>query len=89
MMTQLREIEAASGDGLKNGPREEETDMFEKGRRSLHAAIDIPAGTIVTADMLVVKRPGLGIRPFLMEHVVGRTTRIDIEADQWISWEML
>ena len=89
MMSHLREIEAAIGDGIKNGPREEETDMFEKGRRSLHAAVDIPSGTLITEDMLVVKRPGMGIRPFLKEHVLGRTARIDIEADQWISWEML
>ena len=42
MMRKLREIGTAVGDGVKDGPRPEEKEMYEKGRRSLHAARDIP-----------------------------------------------
>jgi sialic acid synthase SpsE len=85
----IRDIEAAQGDGIKNGPRPEEVEMAEKGRRSLHARVPIDAGQIVTEDMLVVKRPGLGIPPRMKAQVVGRVTRTSIDADQWITWDML
>lgn len=89
MMRKIREIEAARGDGIKNGPRPEEHEMAEKGRRSLHARVPIAAGQVIDRDMLVAKRPGLGIPPSLRDHVVGRVARRSIEADEWITWEML
>ncbi len=89
MMKRLREIESALGDGAKAGPRPEEREMFEKGRRSLHARVEIPEGTSIAAEMLVSKRPGLGIPPHLVDVVVGRTARKHIKADQWISWDMI
>jgi len=89
LMQKIREIEAACGDGIKNGPRQEEYEMAEKGRRSLHARVPIIAGQVIDADMLVAKRPGLGIPPFLRAQVVGRTARRNIEADDWITWDML
>jgi len=39
--------------------------------------------------MLSTKRPGLGVPPFLREQVIGRKARIDIDADQWITWDMI
>jgi sialic acid synthase SpsE len=89
LMKKIREVEAAFGDGTKNGPRAEELEMAEKGRRSLHAHVSIAAGQIICSEMLVAKRPGLGIPPFLREQVIGRTARRDIEADEWITWDML
>lgn len=89
MMHRLREVEAALGNGSKNGPRNQEREMYEKGRRSLHARTAIRKGEVITADKLVVKRPGLGIAPFLLDKVIGRTARMDIEADQWITWDMV
>jgi sialic acid synthase SpsE len=89
MMKKMRDIEAGFGDGLKNGPRTEELEMAEKGRRSLHARVGIVAGQKITDDMLVVKRPGLGIPPFFRDQIVGRTALRDIEADEWITWDMV
>ena len=89
LMSKLRDIEAAMGDGLKNGPRVEEREMAEKGRRSLHARVRIAAGQKITAADLVTKRPGLGISPSLMDHVVGRVAKEAIDADQWITWDMI
>jgi len=89
MMQRLREIEAAMGDGSKKGPRSEEREMFEKGRRSLHAKRRIAKGEIIAPDMIMTKRPGLGIPPHLMDVVIGRAVRSDIEEDQWITWDMI
>ena len=89
MIQRIRDIESAFGNGSKNGPRPEEQEMAEKGRRSLHAAVDINAGQIIKKEMLTIKRPGLGISPSLRNQVIGRTARKDIKTDEWISWEML
>jgi len=89
MMRKLREIEAAIGDGVKNGPRAEEREMYEKGRRSLHAARDIRAGERIEDKDIAVKRPGLGISPRQRDQVVGRVARADIPADRWITWDLL
>lgn len=89
MMRKIREIEDAFGDGFKNGPRQEEREMAEKGRRSLHARVSIAAGQTIDLGMLVVKRPGLGIPPFLKSQVIGRVARTNIDADQWITWDMI
>lgn len=89
MMQRLREVESAIGDGSKAGPRSEEFEMFEKGRRSLHARTRISKGDVISPDMLITKRPGLGISPHLTDVLVGRVARTDIEEDQWITWEMV
>jgi sialic acid synthase SpsE len=39
--------------------------------------------------MLCVKRPGFGIAPKLIDAVVGRTTRRDIEYDDVVTWAAL
>src|SRR2546426_505318 len=44
LVRQIREVEAALGDGLKLGPAPEEEEMPQKARRSLIAARAIPKG---------------------------------------------
>jgi sialic acid synthase SpsE len=89
MISRLRDVESSLGNGAKTGPRQEEQEMFDKGRRSLHAKIRIPKGTSITFEMLTTKRPGLGIDPSLLEILLGRVAQTDIEEDQWITWEMI
>jgi len=89
MMQHLREVESAVGDGVKLGPHDEEQEMYEKGRRSLHATQNICAGEVISEDMLTIKRPGLGIEPFLKQNVVGRVVQQDIKQDEWITWEKI
>ncbi len=89
LVRQIREVESALGDGRKLGPAEEEMEFYQKARRSLHAAVDIPEGTTITEDMLTVKRPGYGIRPKNAHLVLGRQARQSIPEDSWITWEMI
>lgn len=89
MILRLREVEAALGEGVKAGPRPEELEMFQKGRRSLHARRRISKGEVITPDMITTKRPGLGIEPYMADIVVGRTAVMDIDEDQWITWQMI
>ena len=67
MVRQIRDVEAALGDGQKTGPCPEEMENYRIGRRSIHARIDIPKGTLITQEMLIVKRPGLGIHPRFLD----------------------
>jgi sialic acid synthase SpsE len=84
----IRNAEKALGSPMKQvQPSEEENHRL--ARRSLHALVDIPKGTRITADMLTVKRPGLGIHPVHENVVVGRTAQRDIRADEWITWDMV
>lgn len=90
LVAHVRDVEAALGDGLKRGPSAAEAEeMYTKARRSIVAACAIPAGTLVTADMLTVKRPGFGIAPKFVDAVVGRVAKIDIEDDDILTWDML
>ena len=63
--------------------------MFEKGRRSLHARVEIIKGQTITEEMLVTKRPGLGVPPYERGNIIGRAASMDIEADQWITWDLV
>lgn len=90
IVTAIREVESAMGDGRLEGPSEQESgEMYTLARRSVIAAQQIPAGTEITEDMLTVKRPGTGIAPKHLELLVGRTAKVDIEFDEPIEWSMV
>jgi sialic acid synthase SpsE len=90
LVSDIRDVEAALGDGIKRGPsKEEAAEMYDKARRSVVAACEIPAGTPITRDMLTVKRPGFGVKPKFIDALVGRVATVDIGDDEVITWEML
>lgn len=85
LVQQIRWTATALGNGIKTCAPDE-LEFARKGRRSIVAAMDIPAGAVLTAEMLVVKRPGLGIPPKFMELLIGRRVRVDIAADEPVTW---
>jgi sialic acid synthase SpsE len=89
LVTHIRAVEEALGDGIKNGPREAEKEMYDKGRRSIHAAVNINTGEKITSEMISIKRPGYGMPPRFIEFVIGRTAKEDIKADYWITQDMI
>ena len=58
-----------------------------QARRSLVASREIPAGTVITEEMLIPKRPGTGISPERLDDIVGRVTRRKIPFDETLAWE--
>lgn len=66
---------------------EAETRKYDK--RSLVAKQDIPAGTILTKEMLTAKRPGTGIWPKFLPIVVGKKALENIKADEIITWRII
>lgn len=69
-------------------PLEAEKQAIKYARRSLVATTDIPAGTIITEEMLTWKRPGIGISPKFFDLVVGREAKKDIKEDDILTWDM-
>ena len=57
-------------------------------RRSLVARQPIAKGTRITADMLTAKRPGTGLSPNLLPHLVGQMAACDIPADSPLQVDM-
>lgn len=76
----IRTVETALGDGRKV-PRAAELNTAAVARKSLVAACDIPANTTLTKEHITVKRPGNGLTPFLIPHLLGRLTRSAIAKD--------
>jgi N,N'-diacetyllegionaminate synthase len=83
----VRIVESALGHGRKE-PVDSEANTAEVARRSLVAARDIKAGSILTEDMISILRPGTGIPPIMLEHLAGRATRCDIVAGDLLRFDM-
>jgi N,N'-diacetyllegionaminate synthase len=84
----IRKVESALGDGIKQ-PAAEELNTAAVARRSLVAATFIPAGAVLTADLLDILRPGTGLPPAMRSQVLGRHVRHDIEAGTILRLDML
>ena len=84
----IRNIEKALGNGIKK-PVQREFEVKNVARKSIVAAVDIPADTEITADMLAMKRPGTGIEPKYMDLIVGKTAKRKIQKNQLISWDCI
>lgn len=84
----IRQVEAALGDGLKR-PAACESNTAAVARKSLVAAMDIPEGAVLTAAAITLKRPGTGLPPALLPHLLGRCARTAIARDSLLRWEDL
>ncbi|MFC1869954.1 N-acetylneuraminate synthase [Chloroflexota bacterium] len=85
MIKAIRDVEKAMGDGIKRITKEEE-DNRKIVRRSIIAKADIPAGTVITEEMLDVKRPGNGIEPRHMDSIVGKKAKELIKSEELITF---
>ena len=83
MISAIRNIEKAMGDGVKRpGPSELKNKPI--ARKSLVAACSIQAGERFTEANLMAKRPGIGISPMLWDEVIGRLAPRDFAPDELI-----
>ena len=79
MITRLREIAVALGDGVKE-PVPDERDTAALVRRSWHARHSMTCDHTITADDVTLKRPADGLPP--AQSPVGRLLTRDLAADQ-------
>ena len=83
MVTSIRHIEQALGDGHKKISDSERKNMVI-ARKSIIAAHDIKKGDTFSEENLTVKRPGNGISPMLWDDVIGRIAKRDFIEDELI-----
>jgi len=88
LIAAIRNIEAALGTGEKV-MTSSESEIRAIARRSLIAACDLKAGTVLTANLLEIKRPGSGISPVDMDKVLGKRLKTDVREDEVITWDDL
>lgn len=88
MVSAIRNIEVALGDGIKRPSASEQKNMAI-ARKSIHLAEDLPAGHQITEADLAMKRPGDGISPMDLHIVVGRTLAEPLAAETKIQYQHL
>ena len=88
MVQGIRRVSAMLGDGIK-APLLEELDTARVARRSVVAAVDIAAGDVITARMLICRRPATGIAPRDLQRVISQSARINIAAGSVLQWDQL
>lgn len=91
-LKQLKQATVSVGKILGDGQKKlqpSEVPVKKSARRSLVARVDIETGTVISADMVAVKRPGTGIPPEGLERIVGKKAKSRISAEELITWEMI
>lgn len=83
MVSSIRNIEKAMGDGAKK-PSHSEIPNILIARRSLVAAKKVSKGSIFQNEDIIAKRPAKGINPMLINSVIGTKAVKDFEIDDLI-----
>jgi N-acetylneuraminate synthase len=88
LVTGIRQIEKAIGDGIKR-LTPEETAIRGVARRSIVSVKAIPKGSVIDSTMIGLKRPGTGIGPDHLSEIIGKKSKKPIAKDTLISWDMV
>jgi len=88
LVSQIRELEQSLGDGVKRATPAE-MEMRLQTRKSAVARAEIPEGTPIRGDQIIVKRPGTGVAPAQSARLIGRKAKRKIQAEEVITWDMV
>jgi pseudaminic acid synthase len=58
-------------------------------RRSIYASADIAEGQLFTRDNIRIIRPGLGLPPKYLDHIIGKCARRSVKKGTPISWDLI
>ncbi len=83
MISSIRNIESALGNGVKTPSKSEEKNI-PIARKSIIAREDINKGDILTESNLIVKRPGNGINPMKWNEIIGSKATKNYKKDDLI-----
>jgi sialic acid synthase SpsE len=87
LVERVKLVSKALGDGVKRIlPTEQK--WRQAARKSLFAAVDIPAGTVIAEQHIAIRRPSEGIHPHHLPLVLGRIAKTFIPAGMLIQWDM-
>lgn len=88
MVSAIRNIEKALGDGIKK-PSPSEIKNMIIARKSIHLAKDFNQGHVLSKADLVMKRPGSGISPMDYNKVIGKKLLTNLGSDHMLNWDEL
>jgi N,N'-diacetyllegionaminate synthase len=88
MVKAVRNVEKGLGNGIKK-PTNDEIKIKKLVRKSIVAKKDILKGSILTEEMLNIKRPGTGIEPKYLDELVGKELIEDVKKDDLLKWNQL
>jgi len=88
MVSGIRRVEAALGDGIKQ-PAASEAGTAAVARKSIVAALDLPSGAILEASMMAIRRPGTGISAARFKQVLGRRLRAPVREGELVREDVL
>jgi N,N'-diacetyllegionaminate synthase len=84
----IRFIERMKAHPLDKDASAKETAPLRKlFTRSLVASADLPAGTVIAREHLVIKKPGTGLAPDRLDEIIGRRLARPVVADQVLAAE--
>ncbi|MDI9817744.1 MULTISPECIES: N-acetylneuraminate synthase [unclassified Legionella] len=86
MVKEIRDAESALGEGLKQ-PTQNELPIRDLVRRSVALKYELPQGTRLTKDDLILLRPGTGINPAKLHEVIGKRLTVNLNAGSTLQWE--
>ena len=84
MISAIRNIEAAIGDGIKK-PSRSELKNIVPARKSIVAARAIKKGELLTETNIAAKRPGSGLSPMRWDKIIGRRAVKNYAKDDFIT----
>ena len=84
----IRKVESSLGDGQKRAMASE-TDTAVFARKSLVAAVDLPAGATIDRESIVVMRPGTGLAPSRLGEILGKRVASPFHAGDLLTIEGL
>ncbi|WP_299290883.1 N-acetylneuraminate synthase family protein [Nitrosopumilus sp.] len=88
LIQSIRLIEKAKGSGTKL-PTESEKKNLQTNRVSIVTLKEIKSGQKITRELIDIRRPGTGLKPSLIEQIIGKTAKVDIPAEEPLKFEML
>ena len=88
LIDSIRLVEKSKGSGEKIPSTSEQKNLLTN-RVSIIALKNIPKGTVVTDDLIDIRRPGTGIQPIYFESVIGKKAKMDINKEEPLTWNML
>jgi|SRR5712671_732339 len=86
LVSGIRSIESALGNGVKR-PAPSEMSNRLLVRRSVFAAAEIPAGTVLTPAVLACQRPGTGVPSERYDDLVGRRAARKFAVGEMLDWD--
>lgn len=86
MVENIHSVQKLMGESTKHVV-DSELECRKLGRRSIYATVDIPAGSILTKEMLSILRPAAGIDPKFIDIILGRKTATNIHKYEPITWD--